>query len=189
MQIYFIRHTKPDVTPGTCYGQTDLPLAYTFQGELKKIQKILPDIKGYHIFSSPLQRCLKLAQSLSKNPDTIITDSRIMELNFGDWEMKPWVEIKDQSILWSKDFVNSNPPNGETFLTLFKRAVEFLSELLQSNINNAVVVSHSGIMHALLTHFLKMPLNKAYTLKINYGQILNVVVMENNHFQVEFLNS
>ena len=189
MQIYLIRHTRPDVALGTCYGQTDLSLAFTFQKELKLIKEILPDPKTYTIYSSPLKRCLSLAQSLSNQVESILVDPRIMELNFGDWEMKKWIEVKEESSIWSKDFVNSAPPNGETFQLLYNRSLNFIKELIESPINQAMVISHSGVMHSLLTYFLEMPLRKAYTLKIDYGQVIKITVIEDNHFQVEFLGS
>ena len=34
MELYLIRHPRPDVAPGTCYGQTDLGLAPPSTGDL-----------------------------------------------------------------------------------------------------------------------------------------------------------
>ena len=32
-KIVWVRHTTPDVIPGTCYGQTDVPLKASFEEE------------------------------------------------------------------------------------------------------------------------------------------------------------
>ena len=51
----------------------------------KKLKREKVDLKRVLIFSSSLKRCKKLASQLSKD---FIIDSRLKELNFGDWEMK-----------------------------------------------------------------------------------------------------
>jgi alpha-ribazole phosphatase len=76
------------VPEGTCYGQTDVTLADTFDLEFAELQQKLPKFaEPVQVISSPLSRCLQLAARLSYK---ITTDRRIMELNFGDWEMKNW---------------------------------------------------------------------------------------------------
>ena len=90
MNIYLIRHTKPAVESKICYGQTDLPVDASFPQELARIKSIIPQ-KFDVIFTSPLQRCKTLAHNL--NADRIIEDNDLMEINFGDWEMKPYTEI------------------------------------------------------------------------------------------------
>lgn len=56
MEIYLIRHTKPKVGKGICYGQTDLEIDETsFEQKLNFISKKLPNhIEKY--FSSPLKK-------------------------------------------------------------------------------------------------------------------------------------
>lgn len=84
MEIYLIRHTTPDIEKGICYGQSDIPLKDTFPSEVKNILKSIP--KHFDkVYSSPLQRCTQLANYIDQN-NTI--DNRLMELNFGSWELK-----------------------------------------------------------------------------------------------------
>lgn len=33
MRLHFIRHTRPDIARGVCYGQSDIPLAASFAEE------------------------------------------------------------------------------------------------------------------------------------------------------------
>ena len=60
MEIYLIRHTTPAVGKGICYGQTDLDITDSFKEEVAAIIPHLPD-NIQTVFSSPLQRCKKLA--------------------------------------------------------------------------------------------------------------------------------
>ena len=86
MDIYLIRHTKTDTKKGLCYGQSDVPLADSFYDEALQLQQKLPELNGdCKVFSSPLSRCLRLANRFS---DTVTTDERLLEMNFGNWENK-----------------------------------------------------------------------------------------------------
>ena len=46
-----------------------------------------------HVYTSPLTRCVRLA-TYCGYPDAE-RDKRIMEINFGDWEMKPFEQNED----------------------------------------------------------------------------------------------
>jgi Histidine phosphatase superfamily (branch 1) len=78
MDIYLVRHTKTDTVKGLCYGQSDVALADSFSDEVLQLQHKLPELNdGYKVFSSPLTRCLQLAEQFS---ETVTTDDRLLEL-------------------------------------------------------------------------------------------------------------
>ena len=98
----FIRHTSVAVPRGVCYGQSDVPLAGGFPDEAVIVKRNLEKYSFDAVYSSPLSRCLKLAAYCGY--DTPILDSRLMEMNFGDWEMKRYDEITDSRLqLWYDD--------------------------------------------------------------------------------------
>src|SRR5581483_10134224 len=110
MEIYLIRHTTPHIEKGICYGQSDIPLADSFQQELDKLLQFLPE-KVDVVYSSPLLRCRQLAQHIYSEKE-IILDDKLMEMNFGDWELKKWNNIDQQKLNeWMVDFVNVKVPN------------------------------------------------------------------------------
>ena len=116
MKFFFLRHTSLDVSQDVFYGQTDLDVSSSFETELKKIKLKLQDenilLDKLKVFSSPLKRCVKLANSLTNK---IILDERIMELNLGDWEMKPKQSIESKLIKeWEDNMMTFKIPNGET---------------------------------------------------------------------------
>ena len=86
MEIYLVRHTTPEVGKGICYGQADLSLSGSFELEMQRLKNFLPKTFDI-IYSSPLQRCRQMASILANEVEY---DSRLMEMNFGDWEMKSW---------------------------------------------------------------------------------------------------
>ena len=86
MNIYLIRHTSVDVPKGLCYGQSDVPLRPTFEIEAAVTKAKIESIHFDMAYTSPLSRCTRLAQYCGFGDAT--RDPRILELNFGDWEMQ-----------------------------------------------------------------------------------------------------
>lgn len=178
MEFYLIRHTQVKIEPGTCYGQTDVPLAASFPQECERIQCKLPQIPDWQVYSSPLHRCQKLAKYLSNG--SLTSDPRIMELNFGAWELKRWseIEVGQAANIWFSDFVNQRCPQGESFQELFERSVAFWEDLCQQLHPYNLVITHGGVIRALLSYFLNFPLANAMRITIDYGSVTKVRMLE-----------
>lgn len=188
MVIHIIRHTKPAVPEETFYGQTDVDvIQFDFIKQSQIIKSQLPLEETELIISSPLQRCLKLAEML-QTKQTIQTDSRIKELNFGDWEMVKWNSIEaNQMKKWTENFTNEPAPNGESHRLLFNRSVEFFQELINKPLSSAIVVTHAGVIRSLLAFMLEIPLEKSFSIKLHYGELIRIEHIQNNHYNIEFL--
>ena len=171
MKLTLIRHTSLQIEPGICYGQSDIDVAVSFADELARTQAKLADIGFDAVYSSPLQRCVKLAEAL--NIGEVAQDNRLMELNFGDWEMHAWDAIPREFFDdWAHDYANKAPPNGETFSLLQQRGIHFLDEILQQhNGKNIAVITHGGMIRALLAHVLNMELKGLFRFTIDYGSV------------------
>ncbi|AUS04176.1 alpha-ribazole phosphatase [Pseudotamlana carrageenivorans] len=173
MEIYLIRHTTPQVEKGICYGQTDLDLIENFQSEFETVTSKLPQNENISVFSSPLKRCTQLADTLSNQ---VILDNRLKELNFGEWELKPWNDIPETEINpWMEDFVSTAVPNGESYTELASRVRSFFQALLiLKTQKNVVIVSHAGPIRAFLAQVLDIPLKDSFKIKINYGDVFHL---------------
>lgn len=90
MDVYLVRHTTPDVASGVCYGQADVGLAESFDMEWSMLMPKLAHLVNPLVFSSPLQRCAKLAQRAVDhfNFSSLLTDARLLELSFGGLGVK-----------------------------------------------------------------------------------------------------
>lgn len=151
MNITFIRHTSVAVPRGICYGHTDVELSDTFPQEAAKVAERLESCSFDRVFTSPLSRCRKLA-AYCRFPDAT-PDRRIMEMNFGEWEMQDFNEIKDPRLQeWFDDYMNVAPTGGESAMQQRDRLLDFL-ESLRSETSpeaNVAVFTHGGILvHAL----------------------------------------
>lgn len=146
MNIYLIRHTSVDVPKGLCYGQSDdVPLRPTFEIEAAVTKAKIESIHFDMAYTSPLSRCTRLAQYCGFGD--AIRDPRILELNFGDWEMQYFHKIKDPNLqCWYDDYLNVKATNGESFADQYKRVAAFLDEVRQKEGENTVVFAHGGVL-------------------------------------------
>jgi alpha-ribazole phosphatase len=172
MYLYLVRHTQPDIAPGICYGQTDIALWPNNHAEFEAVHNKLAHLESARIFTSPLQRCRLLAEKFA-HLGRITHDTRLMELDFGDWEMQPWDAIPGGVIEeWAEDHVLRAPPNGESFAALHQRCKAFLTEV-STNLQdeNVIVFTHAGAIRAMLSELLSLPLHHAFKLQADYGSI------------------
>ncbi|MEX6625381.1 alpha-ribazole phosphatase [Tenacibaculum salmonis] len=171
MEIILVRHTTPNIEKGICYGQADIGVIDTFSEEIQPILKEVPvnDTETAY-YSSPLKRCKLLAEQLS---DTIIFDDRLKELDFGDWELKKWDEINDPELdIWMNDFVNITVTNGESYIDLHTRTVQFLNELKSLKKQRVIIVTHAGVIRSLWAYVNNISLENSFDLKLTYGDII-----------------
>ncbi|MFI3199328.1 MAG: alpha-ribazole phosphatase [Methylococcaceae bacterium] len=173
MDIYLVRHTKTDTLKGLCYGQSDVGLAKTFFEEVQQLQQKMPEFKANsRFFSSPLTRCVKLAEQFSA---CVTTDIRLLELDFGDWESRRFDDI-DADVLqqWTDNFVDIAPPNGESFTDLCQRVGDFWQEVVQGMseaTEQLIIITHAGVIRALLAYILKLPPANAFQFRVDLGSV------------------
>lgn len=195
MDIYLIRHTHVQIEEGTCYGQTDVPLADTFTQEITAMQNKLVNLpQDILIISSPLQRCLQLAQALSHH-HPITTDDRLKEMNFGDWEQQKWAQLEQSRLQeWMENYIASPPPHGESFLDFAQRVQTFWQTLMtHQDYQTVLVITHAGVISAILAHILEIPLKKALCFQIDFGSIHKLKYYPNDKpneiwTRIEYLN-
>ncbi|MET0321324.1 MAG: histidine phosphatase family protein [Duganella sp.] len=151
MHLILIRHPEPAVAPGVCYGRTDLAVAPDqLDQALAALRPSLPP--GLPLYSSPLQRCAALASRLSGHP---VFDARLMEMDFGTWEMQSWDAIPRADVdAWAADLANYRPGGGESVLQMAERIAAFYRDLQRqldgaADNGHAIIVCHAGTMRLL----------------------------------------
>ncbi len=147
LALTLIRHTRPAVKPGICYGRTDLALAHTFAEEAEVVLAKLEPAEA--LVSSPLGRCRVLAERIGSafhlQP---AYDRRLQEMDFGAWEGQDWNDIPRTELdAWAADFLHARPHGGESVHAFVARVHEALAELRQDGIS-CLVVTHAGVIKA-----------------------------------------
>ncbi|MDO8701352.1 MAG: histidine phosphatase family protein [Undibacterium sp.] len=170
MQLYLIRHPLPEIAPGICYGQSDIAANDSHcRFVLPQLQSALP--AGIPVFSSPLQRCARIASLLHPAP---VLDARLMEMHFGKWEMQSWDAIDRAEIdAWAADVVGYAPGGGESVIAMAARVIHFLEDLTDNMSADVAIVAHAGSMRLML----------AYEAGMQAGDLAARVAREKKHLQ------
>jgi alpha-ribazole phosphatase len=170
MKVYLIRHTHVGVPKGTCYGQTDVPLADTFEEEAAVTKANLQGITFDRVYTSPLTRAWKLAKFCGFSDAQ--PDDRLKEMNMGDWEMQRYDDIQDEALqLWYKDYMHLAATDGESFPILYKRIASFLDELRTKPFRRVAVFAHGGPLIAAGVYAGTIPKEKAFDFLTDFGGI------------------
>ncbi len=152
MLLYLIRHPQPDIAPGICYGHADIAVS---PQQCASVQQSLPTSLRQSLaagtlplYASPLQRCADLARLLHPAP---CFDARLMELDFGRWELQPWDSIPRAEIdAWAADVVGYAPGGGESALAMAQRVQQFLHQLGAAKLAQAAMVAHAGSLRMMM---------------------------------------
>ena len=168
MRLHLIRHPKPQIEAGRCYGRLDVP-AMGIEAVAAALRTELPT--GVPVFTSPLRRCHDLASLLHASPTA---DERLVEMHFGEWEGRPWDEIPRAELdAWAADVAGYAPPGGESPLALQARALDFVASLA---VEEAVIVTHAGVIRTLLAYWQGLPPERWTELNCAYGSCTQVVL-------------
>ncbi len=175
MRLHLIRHPKPSIEPGICYGQLEISAKIEI-AEVARLRAELPP--GLPVWSSPLLRCRHLAEQLHPQP---IIDARLAEMNFGDWEGRPWGEIPRHELdAWAADIAGYAPPGGESPRLMQERARQAIARI---NVPEAVVVTHAGVIRVLLAGWLDLDDDAWLTVTPGFLSVTTVELDANGRVQ------
>jgi alpha-ribazole phosphatase len=146
MGLILLRHTRPVGSDGVCYGRADLPPGPDLPREARRLDAQIGPVTA--ILSSPLVRCLRLAEALgAARALPVLRDPRLAEIDFGAWEGLRWDAIPRAEIdAWAADLHHARPHGGETVAELALR----VGEALAAAPAGALIVTHMGPIRAAL---------------------------------------
>lgn len=158
-RFVFLRHAKSGI-PGVYYGQSDVKLQD--EGHIQE-KMVLDTVKGKQfsaIISSPLSRCRNLAEKISEiTGANLKVVNELIEIDIGDWEGKTFEEASNVYHEIAKELLSMSPdlefPNGESLAGFKERAVKawrLLVEEFKEVNHDILLVSHAGIIRALISH-------------------------------------
>jgi len=159
MKLHLIRHPKPAIAPGTCYGRLDLDLdENAAPAQIAALLQRLPPVQA--VVSSPARRCLALAEAIARRDGLAVQrDADLGELDFGAWEGQRWDEVPRAALdRWAQD-VWAQPAggHGETCAALAERVLAAFAHWAACGPQEMAVVAHAGPMRALLAQVRGLP--------------------------------
>ena len=149
MKLWLVRHAKPLIAAGTCYGSSDVPAdAIATEAEAQALARTLP--RGLPVVCSSLGRCGQLWRALHMlRPDLeAVVDPRITEMDFGLWEGRRWNDIPhDDYAAWLSDFWAWRVGGGESVQVFMQRVESALGDARGHK--EAVWLTHGGVIRAV----------------------------------------
>ena len=186
MELIFVRH-----------GQTDLNLKKVYQGKINaslnqngineaiEIKNKLKNIKINKVYTSPLNRTIQTMNIILENREDIPIkmDSRIEEIDFGDWDTIPYDKVmigyEKEYENFLNDYESFTFPNGESFNSFYNRCADFLDDIIDVESKDRVlIVAHGGVIRAFLCYLLKLPKNMFYSFSVKQGCYSKVLIYE-----------
>lgn len=181
MEIYLVRHTSVDVPKGVCYGQTDVPLKESFLQEAEAVKANLQEIVAQGdgdnffdaVYTSPLSRCTRLAEHCGYG--NAARELRIMEINFGRWEMQEFGKISDPRLEeWYANWLDVRATDGESFRDQYGRVSDFLNSLKAAGMDRVLLFAHGGVLACAKILSGQMDPKEAFAQLEDYGAIIKV---------------
>jgi alpha-ribazole phosphatase len=161
MALILMRHPKPAIAAGVCYGVSDLDLAEPID---LACHAALPAFA--RLVSSPLQRCRLLGQAIGAvHGVSPVIDPRLREMDFGAWEGVPWDDIpRAQLQEWADDFEHARPHGGESVAMLAQRVDAALADY-RAQSGDCLIITHAGVIKAA---------TRNWRLEVDFGACVHV---------------
>lgn len=144
--VHLIRHEKTKANLNRQYiGWTEESIVVGEKCDVLLLPKI--------VYGSDLKRCEETAKLYFPNAAYKSVQS-LREINFGDFEMKTYEQLKTNEIYrnWIESPEKITPPNGESFHDFAKRVVSGFEQIIQET-NEYVFVVHGGVIRILLSKY------------------------------------
>lgn len=189
--IDLIRHGEP--VGGRAYRghNIDDPLSET---GWQQMWAAVGDVHPWtHIISSPLMRCRAFADALAEKYRVPVTiDERLKEVGFGSWEGCTPEQLKTEKLAeytaFYNDPVNARPPGAEPLDAFIQRVSQAFEDIVtRYSGQHILIVTHAGVMRAVITYVLRTEPAAMYRIKVNNAGVTRI----RQHDQrgvLEFLN-
>lgn len=162
--LLFVRHAEPDDDArGLCYGALDVPLSARGRQQAGELARALGGTALTAVYASPRVRAIDTARPLAEALGiSVHVERALQELDFGEFEGLSYDELAatrpELYRRWMTEPTTVRFPGGESYTDLRRRAVAFLDEILRRHRGECVaVVSHGGVLRAILAHCLSIP--------------------------------
>ena len=172
--LTLLRHPRPHVADGTCYGRTDC--AADAPHEQTVLDELLEALQPQRVLASPALRCLGLADRLCERwqvPCEI--EPRLQEMDFGRWEGLSWDAVPRAELdAWARQPVDCAPGGGESLRDMDQRVRAWAYDAAAAQ-TDVLAVTHGGVMRLLIAWSRGEPLTSVLNIPApGFGQMLRL---------------
>lgn len=189
-ELWLVRHGRTSWNRERRYqGHSNVALLDDEASGLEGLEKELEGVSFSSVYCSDLLRCRQTLERV--RPDLAgkaVYDSRLREMNFGQWEGQTYEMLKDSLDYraWIDDPVSVNPPGGETWDHFHRRVRSIYEEwvnLAQRNPcpdhnmeQRILAVTHGGVVS--LAASLQRPGTGFWDTAVEAGGVLRLGIGE-----------
>lgn len=138
------------------------------------------NVAWQRVITSPLRRCRDFAEEAATKynlPIQVVQD--LKEVGFGIWEGKSPEEIQslypEAYQAFYNDPVKKRPEGAEPLEKFFKRVNDAYSGVIaQYPGEHILLVTHAGVIRAIVANMLKAPMASMYQLRIDYAGLSRI---------------
>jgi alpha-ribazole phosphatase len=180
MRLSLVRHaeTAEDVR-GRCYGRLDVSLSAAGRTQCSALAESFRHESVGAVVASPAVRARETAAAIAA-PHGLgveVVDS-LRELDFGALEGRSYDEIAetDPELFerWMTAPTTVHFPGGESYAELEARASEWIAALAGRRSRLVVVVTHGGVIRAVLRSVLGFPPEHVFRLAVDPGSVTTI---------------
>ncbi len=189
MIIDLMRHGSPQ--GGKMYRGNSVDHPLSEAGWEQMWQQVGHYDKWELIVTSPMIRCLDFATALGEKihvPVRVYSD--LKEVGFGAWEGKTREEIDPQEYQnFYADPVHHRPLGAEDLEHFMERVVNRFDKIIrQHQGKHLLIITHAGVIRALLTHVLDAPPHCMYQFDIHTAAISRIKLTQRSGWVVDGVN-
>lgn len=171
MELYLVRHGETIWNKeGRYYGHADIGLTEEGLKQARELGKFFKKIKFDKVICSPLIRAVDTAKELTDQ--TLYTDERLMEQNFGLFEGKTYKELSEEFPEEWKEWNGNHEiyclPEGESFLMVRERVEAFIRDLSDET-GKILIVAHKGTFGHMLAAMMNLPASGYWNFVFDQG--------------------
>ena len=160
-------------------GRLDDPLTPAGWDEMQQAVASA-DTRWKAVISSPLKRCADFARQFAHERGLPLNyDTRLTELDFGDWEGVNAEQLMASDPLALKRFWSEpqifTPPNGESFAAFENRVrTAWQDNSSQYHGESVLLITHGGVIRLLLCLLRKLPYSEFLNLAVPHASLHRV---------------
>ncbi len=177
-RLILVRHTQVAAhLSGICYGASDVALSAEGEAHANALAVSLAREGPAVVLHSGLSRARYLAEQIARHAGVeLLCDARLLEMNFGAWELRSWDDIFLEVGHGMSRLVHEPDsycaPGGETANDVRDRMISWVSQLPADK--NIVAVGHGGAICTLRGTLAGAPSSKWPDFMPTFGEIVHI---------------
>ncbi len=188
-KLIFVRHGFSESNRNNTFtGQADAPLADLGHFQAQRAAEFLKNSHIDKIYSSPLSRAYDTGVPIAKSRGLeIITDSGLMEINSGQWELMTFEKIAKQFPeeyhLWIYDLYSCQTPDGESGRDFANRVKATVTKIATENQGKTIcITTHATPIRVISCLALGLPFENLKDVPWSPNASINIIDFEDGKF-------